>query len=196
MSSKRPYNEIIRGTSGKKRLTPYPEIGDSFKGPFAPVEVARYIVCLPAPKQVPNLGLTKLNKLVFIAHGWLLGKKEQPLVNEEAEVWQYGPVYRSLYRRIASLSRGMQLPDPKELTEALGVSSNGDAQGEDGFARDGAEAKHLDYICENYGYLDAKALVDMTHAEGSPWHISLSSGNNMISDKLVYWYYKEAFKLQ
>lgn len=177
-----------------KELTPYLEIGDSFKGPFAPVEVARYIASLSAPKQVPDLGLTKLNKLAFIAHGWLLGKKDRRLVDEEAEVWQYGPVYRSLYRRLAGLSREMQLPEPKELSEALGVSSNGDTQGEGNVVSGGAEAKLLDYICENYGYLDARTLVDLTHAEGSPWHVSLSSGNKIISDKLVHWYYAKAFK--
>ena len=70
----------------------YPELGDNFKGPFAPCEVATYIVGATTPETVPRLGPTKLNKLVYISHGWLLGKHQKPLVSEEAEVWEYGPV--------------------------------------------------------------------------------------------------------
>ena len=169
----------------------YPELADNFKGPFAPCEVAMYIVGATTPDTVPRLGPTKLNKLVYISHGWLLGKHQRPLVSEEAEVWEYGPVYRSIYDKIACLNNGNdRIPERHELAAALDATGNGEAGG----IYACAEAIHLDYICEYYGGFEARQLIDMTYSPGSPWDVSLSTGNRSISDKMVLCYYRAAFK--
>ena len=41
--------------------------------------------------------LLKLVKLVFLAHGWRLGCKGDPLIREQVEAWKYGPIVRSVY---------------------------------------------------------------------------------------------------
>ena len=38
----------------------------------------------------------KLQKLVYIAHGWMLGLSGKPLVNQEPEAWERGPVFPQL----------------------------------------------------------------------------------------------------
>lgn len=44
-----------------------------------------------------GLNPLKLQKLVYIAHGWNLAVRNQPLVdNELPEAWEYGPVFASL----------------------------------------------------------------------------------------------------
>ena len=44
------------------------------------------------------IGQLKLQKLVYIAHGYYLALTGgNPLVNEPFEAWDYGPVNRTLY---------------------------------------------------------------------------------------------------
>ena len=171
----------------------YPELGNNFKGPFSPCQVAKYIVGLSGNQRVPELGVTKLNKLVYIAHGWLLGLTDEPLVAEEPETWQYGPVFRSLYNALAHLSKSLTLPERGKLEKALEAGVNLDHRSskrpieEDG----GAEKRLVDYVCGRYGSYDAQTLIRKTHAYGSPWHICYSAGSPTISNKLIAQYYKE-----
>ena len=48
-------------------------------------------------------GLTQmqLQKLVYIAHGWTLAIRNEPLVNARLEAWERGPVYPELAKNIA-----------------------------------------------------------------------------------------------
>lgn len=47
------------------------------------------------PKNISHL---KLQKLVYISHGWYLGIFDKPLITDEyVEAWKYGPVFPSLY---------------------------------------------------------------------------------------------------
>src|ERR1700761_8773170 len=40
----------------------------------------------------------KLQKLVFLAHGWHLHFLHEPLISQQIEAWRYGPVIPELYR--------------------------------------------------------------------------------------------------
>ena len=48
----------------------------------------------------------KIQKLVYFAHGWHLGFQEQPLSVEDAQAWQWGPVFPDLYHEIKGYGRG------------------------------------------------------------------------------------------
>ena len=39
----------------------------------------------------------QLLKLVYIAHGWMLGLRQKPLIRDRIEAWKYGPVIPALY---------------------------------------------------------------------------------------------------
>ena len=167
----------------------YPELGDNFKGPFSPLEVARYIVNLPPSKEVPAIGLVKLNKLTFIAHGWLLGKHQRPLVKEEASVWQGGPVYEGLHAMLTPLCKKGRVPERKQVAEALGADGRAS-----GAISSCAEAIHLDHICARYGGYDARTLIDLTFREESPWFMAFAGGYDTISDKVVACYYQQILR--
>ena len=53
-----------------------------------------------ARQQGKSLTPMQLLKLVYIAHGWSLGLYGLPLVRDEIQAWQYGPVIPNLYNRI------------------------------------------------------------------------------------------------
>ena len=42
----------------------------------------------------------KLQKLVYMAHGWNLAIHREPLVKERIEAWDGGPVMRSIWNQI------------------------------------------------------------------------------------------------
>ena len=112
----------------------------------------------------------KLQKLVYIAHGWHCAIHEDALISDEyAEAWQYGPVFASLYREfkhcgrqpIMGLAHEEGLGDNEELIEVVPRIPKGDKK----------TPKFLDEIWEIYGGYNALKLSSMCHEKGSPWHV-------------------------
>ena len=50
-----------------------------------------------AERDGTTLNPMKIQKLVYIAHGWHLAIMEKPLIHESVEAWTYGPVIPDLY---------------------------------------------------------------------------------------------------
>src|SRR5947209_648870 len=42
----------------------------------------------------------QLIKLVYIAHGYMLGEHRQPLLKESVQAWRFGPVVASVYHAV------------------------------------------------------------------------------------------------
>ena len=53
--------------------------------------------------KVTNLSL---NKILFFINGIYSAKIKMPLINEDAEAWEYGPVYREIYNQFKELGSG------------------------------------------------------------------------------------------
>jgi len=96
----------------------------------------------------------KLQKLVYIAHGFYLGYKDLPLSNETPQAWQYGPVFPSLYCKLRDYGASKVdrlIPGVNDLPE------------------DSEEVQLIQVVWESYGKLSAASLVSRTHAKGTPW---------------------------
>ena len=84
-----------RGQSG--RLTLCVNRTYHYSMSYSAKAIANYFLGLADAEKKPISHL-KIQKLVYIAHGWYLAIKGEPLVGDEyAEAWQYGPVFPSLY---------------------------------------------------------------------------------------------------
>lgn len=94
-------------------------------------------------------------KLVYIAHGFWLGVKGQPLIQERIEAWKYGPVVPTLYQITKRFGRD---PIPFDLIED-----------EDRHGLPDEVKAFLEQVVEKYGHLSGYRLSTITHETGSPW---------------------------
>jgi uncharacterized phage-associated protein len=78
-------------------------------------EIAQFFVLRGINEDNP-LTAMKLQKLVYFAHGLYLLETDDPLIAEEFQAWQFGPVVPSLYRSYAYFKGG-----PIDSESALSV---------------------------------------------------------------------------
>jgi uncharacterized phage-associated protein len=99
-------------------------------------------------------------KLVYIAHGWMLGLYGRPLIRDDVQAWKYGPVIPTLYnamRDYRSAPVTQPLRAPKE-------------------ALDANEENIVEQVYEIYGKKTGLALSRLTHAAGTPWDLTYEDG--------------------
>lgn len=121
----------------------------------------------------------KLQKLVYFAHGWWLGVTGKPLIAEQVEAWQYGPVVPSLYE--ATKEFGNQpIPAPLldyvvednnvvEITQQVENTETVDDPDED------AVVSLLEWVIKEYGDKSGIALSNLSHIKGGPWDITVNN---------------------
>jgi uncharacterized phage-associated protein len=129
--------------------------------PYPPLQVANEL--LQAHGDVSHM---KLQKLLYYANGWWLATEGQPLLNEDPEVWRYGPVFRWLYSalsRFGHSSIGGPIP-PGPF--AAGAQANLVGEPDEGRVRN-----LLNWIWVEHGQKSAAQLSEETHAPGTPWRI-------------------------
>ena len=101
-----------------------------------------------------------IQKLAYIAHGWNLAINGEPLIDEQPQAWDNGPVFRSVWDHIRDFGyRGENntLVDPvsrEEIKTDLSPS----------------EKQIIDAVWKRYGPISASKLSDMTHEPGTPWY--------------------------
>lgn len=142
--------------------------------------IANYFVNRASESKVP-LRPMKLLKLVYLAHGWHLGFTEKPLIREDVQAWQWGPVIPELYHEIKGF-RDSAIPADvifaPRLTEedALPI---------------------LTAVWDSYSKYTGAQLSTITHEPGSPWYkVWHEMGGKdrkgaMIPNSLIMEYYKE-----
>ncbi|MEL7688413.1 type II toxin-antitoxin system antitoxin SocA domain-containing protein [Citromicrobium bathyomarinum] len=112
--------------------------------------------------QERGISLTNMQliKLIYISHGWSLALLGKPLVDEQPQAWQHGPVYRTVYH--AFRESGSRPVGEKALHPFSGTEWVADLE-ED-------EQAIVDQVVEAYGRHHAFSLSARTHQVGTPWH--------------------------
>jgi len=129
----------------------------------------------------PSVTPMQLLKLVYVAHGYMLGIHGRPLLDEEVEAWQYGPVVRSVFDAV---KRYRSNP-----IEKITVRSPVDL--------DSDEVAVLDRVARNYGKHSGVTLSSATHKPGTPWSVTWGMGdgkNSVISNDVIEEFYDRLLK--
>jgi len=146
--------------------------------------VANFCIELAKKERIPLTHL-KLQKLVYIMHGWHLAKFGKPLVNEEPQAWEYGPVFKSLYHALKIYSNDdIKLPIVMPRGQKLETPTISKTKYP-------ASLEFLKEVWDAYKDATAGELVGATHREGTPWSDAYKSGkrNPRISNESIKKYY-------
>ena len=130
----------------------------------------------------------KLQKLVYLTHGWHLAFLNKPLIGETIEAWQYGPVIPSLYRHFKSLRSAPITTDAPVSEFSPGLTAEG--------------RELIKAVWDMYKEDSAIELSALTHETGSAWDTTRKS-NEVISwnsppipDYLIQEEFKTRMRLQ
>lgn len=122
----------------------------------------------------------QLLKLVYIAHGWMLGLCSRPLIHEDVEAWQYGPVIPEVYHAVKHFR------DSPVTSVAFAGPAPLDAE----------ESDLIDQVLDIYGKKNGIALSSITHKPGTPWDKTWNSygKNAKISNDLIESHYSDLYE--
>lgn len=138
--------------------------------------------------EVSNLAL---QKIVFFCHAWHLVETGEPLIKQEFEAWQHGPVLQYLYRQFRDFENRPIRGRAKSLNPLTGSSEVVPTD------MDNETKERIKRIVSFYGRLEPWDLVDMSHAKGGPWdrvwnHEGRVNPGMKIPNELVKKFYSEA----
>ena len=135
-----------------------------------PITIANYFIGLS--QQKGGITLLQLLKLSYIAHGFKLAFFDNPLANEYAEAWKYGPVFPSIYHEFkAKINPIIKKANTFDMTkqELIVWESN--------FTEN--EKEVMDGVYRSYGSLEGWQLSSLTHAPDTPWATAWKQGKHI-----------------
>lgn len=136
-------------------------------------------------------GLThmKLQKLVYLAHGWSLGAFDAPLIEDDVEAWDFGPVIRRLYDALRRFGRSFVT---KRIHWGDDTPFRFDDREEAVAELTPNERAVVDLVWEKYGNYPAFQLSALTHQDGTPWTQTFQAGRNgVINNDLIKDHFKQ-----
>lgn len=107
----------------------------------------------------------KVQKLVYLSHGWNLAVEDKPLIHNPIQAWNYGPVIPDLYHKLKIY--GNEVID-KEISTSTSKELSGPT------------STILDFVWDVYGTKSAIDLSNLTHKSGTPWNQVLEQFNGKI----------------
>jgi len=137
---------------------------------------------------VSNLAI---NKVVFFLHAHFLVRFGRSLVSAKVEAWNYGPVFRELYREFKSFE------DLPITGRAHRVSAEHGRRELCAYQFSQEEQSYLDEIARKYIQLSPRALVAISHEKGGPWdqvwnHVTSTNASMRISNEIIKDWYDNA----
>lgn len=122
----------------------------------------------------------QLLKLVYIAHGWMLGLTGRPLIDQKVEAWQYGPVVRDVYNATRNFGRNAVVGHLASMAGTLADE----------------ERSIVDQVFSLYKHMDGIALSNITHRADTPWAKTYTAGQfgTTIPNDLIAEHYRKLSK--
>lgn len=125
-----------------------------------------------------------VHKLVYLAQGWHLALMGEPLFDEELRAWKHGPVVPLVRNRLIeyhgkplSPSVARERPDVLYQPASLNV---------------------MERVYQMYRECTPGQLIDISHADGSPWHYAWErnkrGGSDVISTVRMKDYFDSLWK--
>lgn len=141
-----------------------------------------------AAKKICHLGgwgvtNLKLQKVLYLAHMMFMGKNfGEPLINDNFQAWNYGPVVPELYREVRMYGNG------PIRTGFYGSE----------LIQNTKEAHEIEDACSFLLKQSASRLVDFTHRVGGAWDRNYVPGAKgvVIPNDQIMQEYKELFHVQ
>ncbi|WP_076401004.1 Panacea domain-containing protein [Insolitispirillum peregrinum] len=118
-------------------------------------------ICEDQDRQITNLSL---QKIIYFCHVWSLIEIGKPLIKHSFEAWQYGPVLQYLYREFKDFDRRPISSRATKIDPMSGKREKVDYQ------FDPVTQELIERVVNFYSRLPAGELVELSHAEGGPWH--------------------------
>ena len=115
--------------------------------------VANSLLNFANAEQIP-IDPMKMQKLVYLAHGWHLAFTGEPLITQPVEAWKYGPVISDLYSEFKEFGAS-------PITRLARNPASGVLLPE--------KEAHIQNVWNTYKGFDAIQLSMLTHEQGSAW---------------------------
>ena len=136
------------------------------------MDVAKYILS----KQ--KCTHTRLEKLTYMCYADYLCATKEKLFDDEIYAFQYGPIVESVYKQFREYSKehpGAIIDDEKDDGSCYSLDLRIQMRSRILFSEDGEKKlDSIDRTIDRYYSMKTDQLVELTHTEGSPWHITKS----------------------
>jgi len=139
-----------------------PQRPDPEGPPYDSRQIANWFVDR-AKEEDMSLTIMKLVKIVYMAHGWCLAALSRPLIDDDVEAWDYGPVIPEVYYtfRVKGAGTASVSRFPRDNWK---------------LSLDSKTKKLLEEVWNRYKSRSALQLSDLTHAIGGPWDRTYQPG--------------------
>ena len=125
---------------------------------YSAMTIANTFLDLAKRDRMPLTNM-KLQKLLYFADGHSLSLRNKPLISDEAQAWDYGPVFENVYHYYKHFGASA-IPGPAKI---LFSSKN------EKLIDDADDSQFIESIWATYSGTSAIRLSEMSHVPGGPW---------------------------
>jgi uncharacterized phage-associated protein len=152
--------------------------------------IANFVLDL-AQQEGQDVSNLVINKVVFFLHAHYLVQYGQPLVSAKVEAWDFGPVFRELYKEFREFDRGPIKKRAERLNPETGKREVC------AYDLSNEEQELLASLAKKYVRLRPTALVALSHEKGGPWdqvwnHDTATNASMSITNDLIKAWYERA----
>lgn len=126
-------------------------------------EVANFILDYAEKNSIVVTNLA-LQKIIYFCHAWFLVSANKPLIKQNFEAWEFGPVLPYLYRSFKGFGENKITARATKLDPKTGDKIIAKVDMEK------SEESLLEDIVSFYSRLSASQLVEQSHVLGGPWY--------------------------